>query len=46
MVDQEDDEKILSFMEQVIVACTTRFMLLVHFIQKGYFPFLCIQSEH
>jgi hypothetical protein len=35
MVDQEDDEKILSETEQVMVGCTTRIMLLVYITQKG-----------
>jgi hypothetical protein len=33
--DQEDDEKILSGTEQVMVTCTTRIILRVHFKQKG-----------
>ena len=33
--DQEDDEKILSDTELVMVTCTTRIMLRVHFRQKG-----------
>jgi len=46
MVDQEDDGKVLSDTEQVMVACTTHIMLLVRITQKGQFRFLCIYSEH
>ena len=39
MVDQEDDEKILSETEQVMVACMTRIMLLVRIRQKRLISF-------
>jgi len=35
MVDQEDDEKILSDTEQVMVACTKHITLLLRITKKG-----------